>query len=255
MDWQAWCQYLNQYWFISLTAYGITSHFKGEEFSKAVSNLFYCNMMPIYRVKVLNDNEGTGFYLIETLVCGNRLLVRQRYSQCWLKIPCIGHISYKNIAFIISNTRGLVTLFKNMPNNLRINVVCIYQIGQSESPHKFIQLCYFYCGLMPVGFTHTHSLAHWGYVMHICISKLTSIGPDNGHYLNQCWNIVNLNIRNKLQWNFKRNSYILIQDNGFENVVCEITTICLGLNVIRLCVCHCDDCHSASEIVLNNLGK
>ena len=42
-------------------------------------------------------------------------------------------------------------------------------------------------------------LTHWGRVTHKCVSKLTIIGPDN--YLNQCWNIVNSNLRNKLQWN------------------------------------------------------
>ena len=42
--------------------------------------------------------------------------------------------------------------------------------------------------------------------MHICISKLTVIGSDNGflpwfapsHYLNQCWNIVNWTLGNKI---------------------------------------------------------
>ena len=30
------------------------------------------------------------------------------------------------------------------------------------------------------------------------------------------------NLRNKLQWNLKRNSYIFIQENAFENVICEM---------------------------------
>ena len=40
-----------------------------------------------------------------------------------------------------------------------------------------------------------------------------------GHYLNQCWSIVNCTLRNKLQWNLK------IQENAFENVVCEMASI------------------------------
>ena len=43
-------------------------------------------------------------------------------------------------------------------------------------------------------------LAHWGRVTHICISKLTTIGSDRHqaiHYLKQCWDIVNSNLRNK----------------------------------------------------------
>ena len=38
------------------------------------------------------------------------------------------------------------------------------------------------------------------------------------HYQNQCWDIVSWTLRNKLQSNFNRNSYIFIQENVFENV-------------------------------------
>ena len=73
-------------------------------------------------------------------------------------------------------------------------------------------------------------LTHWGRVTHICVGNLTIIGPDNGlsppsHYLNQCWNIVNWTLRNKLQWNLNRNSNIFIQENAFESVVCEMASI------------------------------
>ena len=42
------------------------------------------------------------------------------------------------------------------------------------------------------------------------------------HYLNQWWNIVTWNLRNKFQWN--QNSNILIEENTFENV-CEMLSI------------------------------
>ena len=45
------------------------------------------------------------------------------------------------------------------------------------------------------------------------------------HYLNQCWNIVNWTLGNKLQWNFNRNSNIFIEENTLENVVCEMLFI------------------------------
>ena len=45
------------------------------------------------------------------------------------------------------------------------------------------------------------------------------------HYLNQCWNIVNLTLRNKRQWTIDRNSYIFIQENAFEYVICEMSAI------------------------------
>ena len=77
-------------------------------------------------------------------------------------------------------------------------------------------------------------LTHWGRVTHICVSDLIIIGSDNrwlvawsapSHYQNQCWNIVNKTLRNKLQWIFNRNSNIFIEENTFENVVCEMLFI------------------------------
>ena len=61
----------------------------------------------------------------------------------------------------------------------------------------------------------------------------------SNHDLNQCWNIVNLKLvnlklRNKLQWNTKQNLYIFIKKIVFENVVCEMAAICLNLNVLTL---------------------
>ena len=77
-------------------------------------------------------------------------------------------------------------------------------------------------------------LTHWGQVMHICIGKLTNhhwfrkwlvAWSVPSHYQNQCWNIDNWNLRNKLQWNLKWNSYIFIQENAFENVVWKMAAI------------------------------
>ena len=65
---------------------------------------------------------------------------------------------------------------------------------------------------------------------HICISKRTIIGSDSDLPLGRRQAIIWTNagillIRNKFQWNLKRNSYIFIQETLFENVVLEISAI------------------------------
>ena len=60
------------------------------------------------------------------------------------------------------------------------------------------------------------------------------------HYLNQCWNIVNWTLRNKLQWNFNRNSNIFIRENALENGVCEMASSlsrpqCVKTDVVNNC--------------------
>ena len=77
------------------------------------------------------------------------------------------------------------------------------------------------------------ALTHWGRVTHLCVSKLTSIASDNGLSPGRrqaiIWNNAGIlligHFRNKLQWNFNRNSNIFIQENAFESVVCETAAI------------------------------
>ena len=45
------------------------------------------------------------------------------------------------------------------------------------------------------------------------------------HYMNQCWNVVNWSLRNKLQWNSYRNYCIFIHENALESVVCEMAAM------------------------------
>ena len=62
-------------------------------------------------------------------------------------------------------------------------------------------------------------------------SRLFPIGPDfqiglNREQIVAQWNGgINWTLRNKLQWNFDRNSYIFIEENTFENVVREMSTL------------------------------
>ena len=51
------------------------------------------------------------------------------------------------------------------------------------------------------------------------------------HHLNQRWNIVNWTLGNKLQWNFNRNSNIFIEENTFENVVCEMASLFISASM------------------------
>ena len=72
----------------------------------------------------------------------------------------------------------------------------------------------------------SHSLVN-GYPSFLSYDSVSSAKPRTAtsHYLNQCWNIVNWILRNKLQWYFNRNSDIFIQENALENVVCEMASI------------------------------
>ena len=56
-------------------------------------------------------------------------------------------------------------------------------------------------------------LTHWGRVTHICVGNPTIIGSDNGLAPGRC------------QWNPYRNSYILILEKAFENVIMKTAAI------------------------------
>ena len=88
-----------------------------------------------------------------------------------------------------------------------------------------------------------HNMAWWTWdtvistphpsVPHICVGELGQhwfsywfvAYSAPSHYLNQCSLIVNCTTRNKLQWNSKQNSKLFIEENAFENVVCEMAAI------------------------------
>ena len=67
-------------------------------------------------------------------------------------------------------------------------------------------------------------LTHLPLVPHICVSEwvqhwfrkwLVAFSAPS-HYLNQCWVIVNWNLRNKLQLNFNQNTKLFIQENHLK---------------------------------------
>ena len=78
-----------------------------------------------------------------------------------------------------------------------------------------------------------YKLTHRGRVMHICVSKQTTIGLDNGLAPGRRQVIIWTNARilligpleTNFQWNLNKNSNIFIQENAFENIVCEMTLI------------------------------
>ena len=55
--------------------------------------------------------------------------------------------------------------------------------------------------------------------------------------MNQCWDIVSCTHWNTLQRNINRNSYIFIQENTFENVVCEMSAILSRSQCSMPCLC------------------
>ena len=74
-----------------------------------------------------------------------------------------------------------------------------------------------------------HILTHWGRVMHICVSKLTIIGSDNGLSPGRRQAVIWINagilLIGPLGTNLYWNSNIFIQENAFESVICKMVAI------------------------------
>ena len=81
---------------------------------------------------------------------------------------------------------------------------------------------------MPLESTHDQ-LTHWGRVTHLCVGKLSIIGSDTGLSPGRrqaiIWTNTGILLIGPLGTNFNRNSNIFIQENAFENVVCEMASI------------------------------
>ena len=86
------------------------------------------------------------------------------------------------------------------------------------------------------------SLTHWGRVTHICVGDLTIISSDNGLSPGRHQAIIWTNagillisiLRNKLQWNPNRNSYIFNQENAIEYVIWKMSDILSRPQCVKL---------------------
>ena len=142
------------------------------------------------------------------------------YKFIYNEIHQQDHISsLKRIAFIIRNWIPL-SLWVLFPAKISIIPITYLSITAMTRTSLEIDTLFYYTLLFVAISTHC------GRVTHICVSELAIIGSDKwlaawtapSHYLNQCWNIVNWNLR-------KQNPYIFIQEIAFENVVCEMAAI------------------------------
>ena len=99
-------------------------------------------------------------------------------------------------------------------------------------------------------------LTHWGQVTYICVRNLVHhwfrlwlvAYLTASHYLTQCWNSVNWTLGKWLQWNFNWNSYIFIEENALENVVCKMAAILFQLQCVNTLRPRRNRCHFADDI-------
>ena len=85
-------------------------------------------------------------------------------------------------------------------------------------------------------------LTHWGRETLICASKLTTNGSDDSlspgwhQAMNQCWKVVNSNLKDELRWSLERNSYIFIHESAIGNIVWKMAAILSRphVNIINL---------------------
>ena len=122
----------------------------------------------------------------------------------------------------------------------------------SQATSNYLSQCWAR-SILPYGITRSH----WGFIeaewcIYVSVNKhhwfrlwLVAWSVPS-HYLNQCWNVVNWTLRNKLQWHFDWNSYIFIQENAFENVVWKMAArFCLGLHVFTMAENSCSEVSSS----------
>ena len=84
-------------------------------------------------------------------------------------------------------------------------------------------------------------LTHWDRVMHVCVSKLTSISSDNGLSPARRQAIILTNAGILLIGPLGTNlseilieiTYIFIKENAFENVVRKKRPFCHGLSMLK----------------------
>ena len=95
----------------------------------------------------------------------------------------------------------------------------------------------------------------WPSLFQIMACRLVGVKPlsEKNIYLKQCWNIVYWALRNKLQWNLNRNSYIFIHENTFENVIWKMMSILSQLHCVQQSIRHFEK--KSSDISILSVNK
>ena len=134
-----------------------------------------------------------------------------------------------------------------MRNGSLLSVSLKYLKLQLE--RHFPQILTKICGLvLPYGIIDIghHWLTHWGRVTHICVSKLTIIGSDNGLSPGRrqaiIWTNAGILLIRTLGTNFseilKQNSFSFIPENAFENVVRDMASIWSRPQWVKIIACY-----------------
>ena len=77
-------------------------------------------------------------------------------------------------------------------------------------------------------------LIHRIQVTQICVGKSSLVAYSvPSHYQNQCSLVENWTLGNRIQSNSNKYTTVSIQENKFGNVVCQITNIFVGHNVLN----------------------
>ena len=128
-----------------------------------------------------------------------------QYPQCWLNIHCIGPISYKILHLWWTTLEMKISFWKKLPSHLN----------------------------------------HWGRVTHICVSKQTIIGSDNGLSPGRrqaiIWTNAGILLIGPLGTKFNE-ILIEIQTFSFKKMHMKMSSakwraFCLSLNVLRVKGC------------------
>ena len=92
------------------------------------------------------------------------------------------------------------------------------------------------CLKLHSNFPGANELTHWGRATHICVNKLTTIGPDNGLSPGRrqaiIWTIAGILLIGPLGKNFSE-ILIGIQTFSFKKMQLKMSSICLGLNELK----------------------
>ena len=152
----------------------------------------------------------------------------------------------RHVDYISSNPTGKLPLFWSRTVELQgLFVITAY-------PWRLLDSLHVISGEIRMGRHVRHSyqicsLFHSFWRNYVPMGLCAWASPS--HYLHQWWNIVDTNLRNKLQWNLKLNSFIFIQENAFENVVCEMASISSRPQwVNEACIHWAETCYNCKQI-------
>ena len=171
-----------------------------------------------------------------------RIFIAIIWRRLIWSLPNFVHFTIKQPSWYVQNIDAIGSICDQIATNMKFDLisrvgwapcVCGWPPRCCQSC-SWVNVCVLAVNMQPQHHGYYNSAkSHRNYIEGKCKQGGCCHRNTTSHHPNQCWDIVDLALRNKLQWNFNRNPNISIKKICLKMSSAKCCPFCLVLNALR----------------------